>query len=75
MGRGKKGPTASFISSLCSSEMFCMGFEDEPPCAASRCARSRSCRCPAVSRPEGCAEAENALGALRSGSFPWRVLE
>ena len=67
------GHTASFISSRCSSVRLFMGFKDCPPCAASRCTRSRSCLWSAVSRPEGCAEAENALGALRSGSLPWSV--
>jgi hypothetical protein len=39
-----EGPTASFISSLCSSVMFISGFTDPAACcAASRCARSRSC--------------------------------
>jgi hypothetical protein len=55
--------------------MLLKGAEGPALCAASRCARSRSCRCCAFSLPEGCAEAEKALGALRSGSLPWRVLE
>ena len=77
-GGGRR--TASLISSRCSSVSAFKGFDGpaETCAAASRCKRSRSCLSRsrrAASRGAAWELAPKVLGALRSGSLPWSVLE